>query len=350
MSSPLYPTLDNIVPVLRKCALCGIDIAASGVETAVLACGHRAHANCVVVWSHRNRTAILGGPHHCRECPPAVGSDGGGDDDDNKSESGAEKSQFSVCIEELRAAYRRQFPHIDLEKIKDGAATEKDMLALLGPLDTSAGYVSVVRALLEQKPIGEPDAEAEAKRRRLLALRGDELIDELLRRRRTLDVLLATRTLTIAHLYRVGIDSMAALMRLGFDCNEHLGIAYYERMPPYFLALHYNFTYDLHMRSMTLAAIVAMQLKKQELRAFGIDAYVLFDELAIDSDALVALGIRPSALHDYAGVTLEQLLALKPPLTLAVFEREPRWNADRKRSPFTVALYDALRARAAASK
>jgi len=358
-----YPSLveSPAAPVIQlTCSACGATFTGGGGALTTLTCLHRVHGECYLKLAQRFNTSQVGGKRHCKHCSVNVVADDAG--------TTGNRLTREACLEEMRAAYVKAHK-LDLDALCDSDVTDADMLVLLGPLerDESLQHGLLRRFGWDAAAPAAPDSSSssssgsgskkaktlEEERQRLLALRGDELIDELRRRGRSLNVLLETWKVNVAHLWRVGVRSIEQLGRLGFDVGVHTANAYHRVLPLYFLIERYDLDYDRHLSPalLTNEQFLAMQLTKQELRLLNVTADMLLEERHFYKRELFALHIRPSSLHDYIELSETQLLsALYPPLTADDFRDNMQWNNDRRENAFACAVFEAVKTRAREQK
>jgi hypothetical protein len=351
-------------PTQLTCSACGATFTGIGTQT-TLTCQHKVHGDCYLRLAQKFSTTLLGGKRHCKHCAVVVIGTTGAD-----GSSSSSRLTREACLAEARAAYIAAF-QTDLEALcddDDAPVTDAEMLVLLGPLEADEESVKdvVLKRLGWVPPAPATEAAAaavaasskkrektlEQERARLLALRGDELIDELvLHRKRTLNVLLETWRVNVAHLWRVGVRSMEQLVRLGFSVSVHTNHAYRRVLPLYFLVERCDLDYDTHLNTeaLTNEQLLDMRLTKQEWRLLGVTAAMLLDERHFTSRDLLAMKIRPSSLHTYLELSEQQLLTVAhPPLTADDFRENTQWNNDRRESEFSKRVFEAIKARDAA--
>jgi hypothetical protein len=265
-----------------------------------------------------------------------------------KSSTAMDRVNDTAAFEELQRAFAAANPGNDIETVGGRDITTEDMLLLLGPSKSSLLQTIVVtlgnrRALEREREDGRRDKEA-------LNLRGDDLIEELLKRERTLDDLLRTLRVTAGHLHRVGISSIEQLERLGFKAAVHLAKRFQAALPLYFMARYFDLNYARHLSKLTNDEFLALEPKKQDLLVLGVNADHLLKERQFTVAELQRLHIRPSSLVLYIDLKPAHLLSEKLALHTDDFRESSLWNKDRHESELTRAIYEQLRERERAQR
>jgi len=329
---------------LLSCASCRIPLSLSGQPTTLvtLTCGHQMHGICYGKLQKRFGTFELGGFSHCNHC---VQERIDGNESARCSEAIAARLNTATCIDELKRAFAADNPDNDIETVADRDITVDDMHVLLG-----AGEYDKDRSLIQSiaVTVGNKQALAKAKAEaeqleEAMALRGSDLIEELLRRGRTLDELLRTRRITAGHLHRVGIRTMEDLERLGFKADVHLSKRFQAALPIYYLVEYFGLSYDKHLRSLSNEAFLAMEPKKQDLFILEVVADHLVHDRKFTPQQLMQLHIRPSSLALYINLEPSHLLDINLGLSTDAIRDNRLWNKDRTEHPFTRGVFETLR-------
>jgi hypothetical protein len=334
----------------------------------VMICGHKVHAECFVKLANKFKTSVLGGRRHCRVCSLTGTDDSDDSDDGDGGGGGNERLSRKKCLEEMRHAHRHMFHDTDLDEVMKRELTDNEMRCLLGALDERDVIPSVVKRIRvlikdlvdvdddEREAKSDPAeyetrmAEREKNRRRLLSLRGKELLDEMASRGRSFAQLLEENYVHAAHLHRAGIDTVESLQHLGYDLTVHTARRFHRKFPVYFLVEHFQLRYERHLSWLPNQTLQDMMLTKQEMRLLRITATNLIEERKVDASFVLKLSIRPSDLSAYLGMTEAHFLSLEPALTRENFKNNALWDDDRDVHDFSKNLYAAVKERERAKR
>jgi hypothetical protein len=337
-SAPVDAELQRIhINYNTTCAACkGTDVSEPGAAYAVLYCQHQVHITCLLKFPALGKSGNrIGGVHVCEHCADIAMRSGTG-----LSETDPDLD-LRRCAEEMCEKHKKQ-THIDTEAIVRAGVSNEIVFAITGatPPTPTRKFPSVAALYSLFKPTAAPTTDDD----------GDELIDEVSefasrlprgdalveylgnqKPPRTLEMILNSLKINLAHLTTVGINNMEQLKKIGFDVRKHLDPNYRAVLPVYMLAQVFGMSYDEHMRDVVSPKELAeMKLTKRELRLLGVTATKLIGTKKCSKDVLLQLHIAPSQQIKYLGLELAHLKILG--FSAADFDREPLWKAEKAKN------------------
>jgi hypothetical protein len=337
-SAPVDPELQRIQAVCEKtCASCKKEwFSQTGSAFVVLSCQHKMHVSCFSAsLAKKKPTDGVGGVKDCEHCVDAALRSGTSSSDNDPD------LDLTACASEMYEKHRKQ-TSIDTEAIMRGGVTNEILFAIAGvspPSLRKLPSMSSLYSLLTRKSEAAEGNEADALVDEVAEFasrlpRGDELVDYLNNQKppRTLNMILKTFKVNLAHFVTVGINSIDQLKRIGFDVREHLDPIYRPVMPVYLLAQTFGLSYDEHLANVvTPAELSDMRLMKRELRLLGVTVAKLIATKKWNKDALLKLHVAPSQMIKYLGLEFAHLKILG--FQASDFDREPLWQAEKTKDP-----------------
>lgn len=324
----------------QSCGVCkSTSVALPGFAYAVLSCQHRVHVTCLLgkhgLAQSENR---IGGASICAHCYDIATRTGGTLAQDDPD------IDLDKCARELHQMHIQQ-SSVDTEAIMRAGVSDEILRDITGERSASS-VLGVGRVLPSpQKIIGlfrsqadvsaaDDDVDESAVAAAAAAAapslpRGDALVEYLNAKRppRTLDAILNTFRVNLAHLFVAGITTIDQLKAIGFDVRRHLNVDFRPVLPVYLLATAYDLSYDRHMRGVvTPAQIAQMHLSKREMRLLGVTVSKLIETRQCTKQTLLDIGMRPSHMIKYMQLEQAHLEVLH--FTAADFERNELWKQD----------------------
>lgn len=321
----------------------------------------------------------LGGVKICKHCVEHTLATGASNTVTNP------ETRLDDCLKKVKQKHREAWPDVDSDSILQRGALQSDTKIMLGEegvghyistslfsatkLASSAAstLIQTARSLRRAEENTETtistgdkfvvdDAmlqrlDTEAAERKRLELRGKELVEELLRKGRTFDVIFDTMKITIVDLYNAGIDSMTLLEQLGFDLKKHTAFVYRKALPIYFLVEKYGLSFDVHFAPMArprghqrqrnegpslFQVLIQMQPSKEEALLLGITVQKLVT-LGITKQELKALNIVPSSMIAFMGLEWAHLVHLG--FTNEDFIKDEKWHKNIRTNEQAKELY-----------
>ncbi len=318
-ADPLPSAPDAPAAADDLCVSCAAAVPDSDAAYVVLACSHRLHLDCAraSIAAHTGDAGAFGGARYCMTCAGA-----------NAGVTHAQRAAQAIDAEyeRLNHNYTKKHGSDILAAIDHKRPSLKLERRLLGPAAADGETRSLGSALVSLLPRGSSARSDAPPAPSLLGTHADPttIVDRLCEAEQTLDTIFARdKTITIAHLYVSGVDTLDALKRLGFSAGVHLKKRYHVRLPVFALAKYYGLDWS-DIGAARRRDVPSMCLSAAEMAMLGADMSTLIRDGWTAAD-LMALPCSPNALVVHLGMQRAHLETLG--ITRALAERSPKWRA-----------------------
>jgi hypothetical protein len=311
----------------QACAMCSVALSESGGRSKTLCnmtCGHTAHMFCaqiVIKTKALDNVDRLGGVsfcNHCRELSIA----GLAASAESVHESDPETTH-EFCTAQLKRRHAEQYKTGDFDAV---VATQQlqlsDIRTMLGETQ-SAQLMSRIASKVTNnswtKWLGLEGDEEEVWNAEAppppydysKVPHGDEFIELMRTKRRTLDDIFETLRYTLAHIFNAGVQTMDQLRALGFAPARHLVPSMRPVMPVHFLVERYGFTYAVDMKtSMTNDELVQCNFSPYELPLIGLSVRELAERRFTAAQMAQMTQMRLGDWIRFAGLQVPHALAM----------------------------------------
>lgn len=316
----------------KHCAVCKVpNVDMRGSAFVMLSCLHKVHLTCLFKIPNVEKSENkLGGAKVCMHCLELTLSRG------HSSDSTDPEIEPEACLKKLKEMHVQAGGFaVDTEAILKAGTTDEILSTILGIEKSSRKLAwpsakSLVSVL--KSPFGSKEQSEEAVEETPMSLpSGQELVEQLRASHRTLDDVLNTLQINLAHLYVSGIMDLDQLKAIGFDVRRHLKNDFRPVLPVYMLVEHYGLSYDEHLRGVVSPnEIAAMKLTKRELRLLGVTVSKLMETKRCTKQTLLDFHLPPASMIKFMGMEYVHLQLLG--FTSADFDKEEHWKGDKHKN------------------
>jgi len=318
----------------------------SGAAHVVLSCGHKIHLACLAKMPGVEKAGNqLGGTKVCAHCLDIALRSGLNDDLTDPD------LQPDACIKYLQRKHLEATEgRINTEAVLAAGMNDEIAYTIIGDKPARAwgdnwspvNLLAAAKAMIKNADDDDNDdapaaavataaAAAAAANNYNAAPTGDMLVKCLNEKHRSLDDVLGTFKVNLAHLYLAGIRDMAQLKAIGFDVRRHLHLDFRPVLPIYMLVANYDMSYDKDLQfAMSPSELADLKLSKKELRLLGVTVSKLLATKRCSKTTLMNFHIPPSSMMKFLGMEYVHLRILE--FTSKDFDREPHWKMDKSKN------------------
>lgn len=309
-----FASMQNTAAATSLCAKCSEPISSESATTLVLlSCKHVMHGACFVKAVNEQKAVEscnhdFGGPKNCAHCLASV----------PLSAIPASVNDRNEVFKFFNKNFVKQYPDTEYSPgFRDHDLRIEQIRAILGiPVPS---FLSPDRTDYSQYVRG-PNS-----------LTQEQLIADLLRRRRTLDEIFSSRhNFNVQHLYRFGIRTLQGLVELGYDPVRFGGKAYRSKCPFWMLSDLYNFNAENLLGAYDADSLLALKLLPKELWLCGVSmALLAANNLSKKAFLTYSEQYEPNDLFRYLGLQQSHLVSLG----VCRSELGSKWNEAAAREP-----------------
>lgn len=332
---PEYLRMQSVHEVM--CGICKFsNVSTTGTAYVVLSCQHKVHMRCFTkTLSAEKMDDRIGGTKICQHCVE-LALRGGANNAQNDPDL-----DFKECVKVMRSKHIVASGGIDTDRIMTNGLHNGILYTIMGDKPPSTGSLwpnpaKIVSIFSSSVNAGEEEDNNEGDDEAISLPIGDELIAYLKAKGRTLDDILNTFKVNLAHLFVAGIRTVDQLKEIGFDAKKHLHNTYRPVMPVFLLADSFGLSWDEHLKDViSPLELSTMKLTKRELHLLGVTATKLIETKQCNKQAILNFRIKPSELMKYLGMEFVHFKILG--FTARDFDNE-QWSRDKKEHPHIAEL------------